>query len=452
MEEHYRQDPVDHGKHALPASSVRDYVRHQHTQVQSFIDRCKELKQWYKNHAGEPPRRKSDNKTEASLARWLDQARSRRNRATQVTPCGRKLTVSETAHLNNIIQNACMFCNHSRVEEHVPAQGFERFLELRQWCLNHSGELPRRASGDPTESSLAMWMFRAKSRRTRSLYRRPSGRQLTAAETELLNSILTPTQVSQVAATASTTSTEDDFERCDELRQWCLNHPGEHPRSTSHDQTETSLAKWLDRALSRRRRFACNNWSSGRQLTAREVTHLINILAHPQLVQVVVTASETNDATATYFQDGVERRIELAEAQVIHAAATVNFTEQCGQVGGPVGDFERCKELRQWFTNHSGARPRRKSLDKSEVALARWLGIALLRRSRGYDHRPSGRQLTAAEAEHLNNLLTQSEVVQVNKSLMLTMDSHTTPEKTEHQEQSPSKRLRQHGVAARGGA
>ena len=437
--------------------SIMDNMPCQHPQAEitaetnGDFERCKELKQWYKNHSGEPPRRKSDNNTEASLARWLDQARSRRARATQVTPCGRKLTASETAHLNNIIQSACMFGNHSRVEEYVPAEGFERFHELRQWCLNHSGELPHRASDDRTESSIAMWMFRAKSRRTRPLYNRSSGRQLTASETERLNSILTPTQVSPVAATSSTTSTEDDFERCEELRQWCLNHSGQHPRRTSDVQSEMSLAKWLDRALSRRRR-ACANWSCGRQLTAREMAHLNNILAQPQLVQVVATASETNDATATYFKDGIERCNESTEAQVIHAAAIVTTTEQCNAFGVQVGDFERCNQLRQWFTNHSGARPRRKSRDKTEVALARWLGIAMLRRSRGYDYRPSGRQLTAAETVHLNNILAQSEVVQVNKRPMLAMDSHTTPENTEHQEHWFSKRLRQHGVAARGGA
>ena len=236
--------------------SIMDIMPCQHPQAEitaetkGDFERCKELKQWYKNHSGEPPRRKSDNNTEASLARWLDQARSRRARATQVTPCGRKLTASETAHLNNTIQSACMFGNHSRVEEYVPAEGFERFHELRQWCLNHSGELPHRASDDQTETSIANWLHGTTSRRTRSISKWPSGRQLTTKETAQLNSILRATVAPPFVGHDATTrkldmksstsnreqthckraapstskrlrqkSTKDEIERCNELKQ-----------------------------------------------------------------------------------------------------------------------------------------------------------------------------------------------------------------------------------------
>ena len=190
---------------------------------------------------------------------------------------------------------------------------FERCNELRQWCMNHSGQRPHRrySQDDKTGSSLAKWLGRALARRTSAVSDRPSGRQLTATETAHLNNILasrrhrlsTAEPVPDVAAKrssgATATDLKDDFERCNELRQWCLNHSGERPRRRSDDQTETSLAMWLDKALSRRAR-AHNNRPSGRQLTATETAHLNSILTRPQVVQVAATASATSSgATAT---------------------------------------------------------------------------------------------------------------------------------------------------------
>ena len=163
------------------------------------FERCSELRQWYKNHSGECHRRKSDANTETTLAQWLDKARSRRARAHNNWPSGRKLTASETAHLNNIIAT-------QRPKMPLTKDHFERCNELRQWCMNHSGERPRRRSDDETEASLAIWLGRALIRRTRAWNNRPSGRQLTATETEHLNSILARPQLGQVAATASATS------------------------------------------------------------------------------------------------------------------------------------------------------------------------------------------------------------------------------------------------------
>ena len=162
------------------------------------FERCSELRQWYKNHSGECPRRKSDANTETTLAQWLDKARSRRARAHNNWPSGRKLTASETAHLNNIIA--------TQRPKMSPKDHFERCNELRQWCMNHSGERPRRRSDDKTEAALARWLDRALVRRARACDNRPSGRQLTATETEHLNSILARPQLGQVAATASATS------------------------------------------------------------------------------------------------------------------------------------------------------------------------------------------------------------------------------------------------------
>ena len=162
------------------------------------FERCSELRQWFKNHSGECPRRKSDANTETTLAQWLDKARSRRTRAHNNWPSGRKLTASETAHLNSIIA--------TQRPKLSPKDHFERCNELRQWCLNHSGEHPRRRSDDKTEAALARWLDRALVRRARAYNNRPSGRQLTATETEHLNSILARLQLGQVAATASATN------------------------------------------------------------------------------------------------------------------------------------------------------------------------------------------------------------------------------------------------------
>ena len=56
------------------------------------------------NHSGERPRCRSDDKTEASLAHWLQRALIRRTRACNNQPSGRQLTASETAHLNSIVR------------------------------------------------------------------------------------------------------------------------------------------------------------------------------------------------------------------------------------------------------------------------------------------------------------------------------------------------------------
>ena len=90
--------------------------------------------------------------------------------------------------------------------------------------------------------------------------------------------------------------------------------------------------------------------------------------------------------------------------------------------------FERCSELRQWYKNHSGERPRRKSDDKTEAALARWLDRALVRRARAYNSRPSARQLTAIETEHLNSILARPQLGQVAATASATSSGATATE------------------------
>ena len=72
------------GTESLPIMDNRP-CQHRQTEITAEntgdFERCSVLLQWYKNHSGECPRRKSDDNTEASLAIWLFKQRSRRTRA-----------------------------------------------------------------------------------------------------------------------------------------------------------------------------------------------------------------------------------------------------------------------------------------------------------------------------------------------------------------------------------
>jgi hypothetical protein len=205
------------GTASLP---IMDNMPCQHRQAEitaetkGDFERCSELMQWYKNHSGECPRRKSDDNTEASLARWLDKARSRRARAHDNSLSGRKLTTKETARLNSILT-----LQKKTIRVYKSKTDLERCNELRQWCLSHSGQLPtyrrslrkwylshpgvrpRRRSDDKKQNALAIWLGCARIRRARAINKWPSGRQLTAKETAQLNSILASASKSRTTAT-----------------------------------------------------------------------------------------------------------------------------------------------------------------------------------------------------------------------------------------------------------
>ena len=314
------------GTETLP---IMDNMPWQHSQAEINADytgefeRCSELMQWFQNHSGKRPRRRSDDKSEVSLARWLTRALIRRTRAVNNRPCLRQLTTKETARLNNIIFIA-RDLNPAPEDTGSTAlpDDFERCNELRRWCLSHSGERPRCRSHDKKQTSLADWLAKARIRRAHSISIRPSGRQLTKKETAQLNSILASTHLTKRRTTAKELNpvpegtqqpepstrnlshlnniiatqrpkmplTKDHFERCNELRQWCLSHSGERPRIRSDDKSEASLAIWLQRALIRRTR----SWSSRpstRQLTASE-TELLNSIVRATVTHGDATARE----------------------------------------------------------------------------------------------------------------------------------------------------------------
>ena len=142
------------GTASLP---IMDNMPCQHRQAESTaetkgdFERCSELRQWYKNHSDEPPRRNSDDNTEATLATWLDKARSRRTRGHDNTPSGRKLTAAETAHLNNIMATQRpksktvatqrpKLASSKRWRQKSTKDEIERCNQLRNWHINHSGK------------------------------------------------------------------------------------------------------------------------------------------------------------------------------------------------------------------------------------------------------------------------------------------------------------------------
>ena len=198
------------------------------------FERCSELRQWIKNHSGECPRRNSGDKTERTLAQWLQIKKARRARALNNKPSGRKLTASETAHLNNIIST-------QRPKMPLTKDHFERCNELRQWCLSHSGERPRIRSDDKTEASLAIWLQRALIRRTRAWNNRPSARQLTASETAHLNSIVRATVTPPQVGHAATTSKLDMKSSWGVLRERCWDLG-----LLSHSDKQAMLARILN--------------------------------------------------------------------------------------------------------------------------------------------------------------------------------------------------------------
>ena len=91
---------------------------------------------------------------------------------------------------------------------------------------------------------------------------------------------------------------KDDFERCRELREWCLKHPGKRPhrRSDPRYRSERSLALWLERALVRRTR-AINDRPSCKMLSATQTAHINSILTQPQVHQGTTNSSMSSRCT-----------------------------------------------------------------------------------------------------------------------------------------------------------
>jgi hypothetical protein len=72
----------------------------------SDFERCSELRDWRLAHAGDLPRRRSDDAYEQSLALWFSKALQRQQRALSSRPSHRQLTLDETAHLDSIVRMA----------------------------------------------------------------------------------------------------------------------------------------------------------------------------------------------------------------------------------------------------------------------------------------------------------------------------------------------------------
>ena len=382
----------------------------------------------------------------------------------------------------------------------VSIHDFERCHELRQWIRSHTGERPRRRSENQSEVSLAMWLDRALKRRTDAWIDRPCARKLTAQEALHLTSIVTPPPEFQGSTTTSTSNRrtsasdlnlapevseasepstsfgvehtsesvrhdfwntlkktvppQDFWQRCKELWQWLMKHSGQRPCRRSDDQTEASLAMWLDRSLIRRTRVFANR-PCARLLTTQEKRHLNNIMKLAHVVQVGTTASANISDTSTTESNTVP---ECTEPTKPYTSVDEQYTSESvsptPQTAPPQHHFERSKELEQWFINHSGERPRRRSHNQSEVSLATWLDRALKRRTDTWYHRPCARQLTAKEKANLNRIMNHCYVVPGgNTAAANNIGSCTTvlnpvPSGIKPPEHTSNKRLRQNLVGS----
>ena len=112
------------------------------------LERCAELRQWRLSHAGELPRRKSDNQEEASLAMWLSKALPRRSRSLGDGPSKKQLTPEETAHLNSILQEKF----HASADNAATDIGSQQPLRLKPSLtsgdLRHAGRSSKRQRKD----------------------------------------------------------------------------------------------------------------------------------------------------------------------------------------------------------------------------------------------------------------------------------------------------------------
>ena len=367
----------------------------------------------------------------------------------------------------------------------VSKDDFERCHELRQWIHSHTGERPRRRSENLSEVSLAMWLDRARKRCTEAWNDRPCARKLTSQEATHLTSILAPLPEFQGDTTISTNSTrtsdsdsnpapevteaaepstslceedtsefvrydpktvppQDFWQRCKELWQWLMKHSGQRPSRRSDDQTEESLARWLDRSLIRRTRVFSNR-PCARLLTTQEKRHLDNIMKLSYVVHVGTTAAASTSGTATTESNpGPEFPEPTNPPTSDDEQHTSEIVIHNPQTAPTQNHFERSKELEQWFINHSGERPRRRSRNQSEVSLAMWLDRALKRRTNAWYHRPCARQLTTEEKAILNRIIVQGDITAAANIMgICTTILNPVPAGSNPPEHTSNKRLRQ---------
>ena len=184
----------------------------------------------------------------------------------------------------------------------------------------------------------------------------------------------------------------------------------------------------------------------------------------------------SQDSTGSCLYDLQDTALRYLQARVhlLGSCGLPLYNSTCSRVQAPVfgqhhippkvfhslmtpptpGDFERCSELRQWYKNHSGECPRRKSDANTETTLAQWLDKARSRRARPHNNWPSGRQLTATETEHLNSILARPQLGQVAATASATSSGATAtelnaaPERAEPPAPFARKRLRQKSSAS----
>ena len=198
------------------------------------------------------------------------------------------------------------------------------------------------------------------------------------------------------------------------------------PHWMVNEQAKPSLRKRLERAGVRHAR-TCSTWPDPRYLTAKESHKLNRILASSSTSRSTharvrlshtcnersnghqLTAKASTQVNSIFASAAKRRTTALVRCSSAHQLNPVpERNSKLLRQKLPKDDIQRCNELKQWYKNHSGQRPRRRSDDQTEVSLALWLDRSLIRRTRAVNNRPCARQLTATETIRLNSILARA--------------------------------------------
>ena len=103
---------------------------------------------------------------------------------------------------------------------------------------------------------------------------------------------------------------QNDFERCSDLRQWRLTHAGDLPNRRSDNIVERSLAIWLSKAFQRRKRQLTAR-PSQRKLTTDESFHLDLTSTSPLSVLLHIGQASAHDPGSASSDPAAETPVDV---------------------------------------------------------------------------------------------------------------------------------------------
>ena len=103
---------------------------------------------------------------------------------------------------------------------------------------------------------------------------------------------------------------QNDFERCADLREWRLTHAGDLPNRRSDNIVERSLAIWLSKALQRRKRQLTAR-PSQRKLTTDESFHLDSTSHRPLPVLLHIGQASAHDPGSASSDPAAETPVDV---------------------------------------------------------------------------------------------------------------------------------------------